>query len=59
MSVDKEYILKNFEFVPMKPGYNRIKDMESMRKQGFTFAEIGKKYGISRQRVHQILKKVR
>lgn len=34
----------------------RIKEMADMRKCGFTFAEIGEKYGISRQRVHQILK---
>ncbi len=37
----------------------RNKEIAIMRDCGFTFAEIGKKYGLSRQRVHQILNKKR
>lgn len=34
---------------------NQNKEMAMMRDSGFTFAEIGAKYGLSRQAVHQIL----
>ena len=32
------------------------KAIKSLRKQGMTFQEIGTRFGISRQRVHQILR---
>ena len=35
----------------------RNKEMAFMRECGFTFAEIGAKYGLSRQGVQQILKR--
>ena len=37
----------------------RNKEMAHMRDCGFTFAEIGAKYGLSRQGVQQILKRKR
>ena len=37
----------------------RNKEMAHMRDCGFTFAEIGKKYGLSRQGVQQALKRKR
>ena len=33
----------------------RIKKMINLRKKGLSYRQIGKKFGISRQRVHQIL----
>lgn len=36
----------------------KIKEMESMYKERYTLREIGEKYKISRQRVHQLLKKL-
>lgn len=36
---------------------SRNSEMAFMRACGFTFAEIGAKYGLSRQRVHKILSK--
>ena len=48
------------EYVPLcgtgRGDYVRKKEMADMRDCGFTLREIGEKYGISRQRVHQILK---
>ena len=41
----------------MNPKYVRKKDMLKLRESGMTYDEIGKKYGISRQRVQQIIKK--
>lgn len=35
----------------------RAKEMRAMATQGYTLGEIGSKYGITRQRVSQILKK--
>ena len=34
----------------------RLRDMKAMRAAGKTLAEIGAKYGISRERVRQLLK---
>ncbi len=34
----------------------RKAELQAMRDGGFTLSEIGGKYGLSRQRVHQILK---
>ena len=47
------------EFVPLiaNDTKTRNKEMAFMRDCGFTFDEIGEKYGLSRQRVHQILNK--
>ena len=33
----------------------RTKEMQDFRESGMTYEEIGKKFGLSRQRVHQIL----
>lgn len=33
-------------------------EIKNLRKQGLTYEEIGKKYGLSRQRVEQICKKL-
>ena len=33
----------------------RIKEMINLRKLGLTYREIGKRFGVSRQRIHQIL----
>ena len=33
----------------------RVNKMKSMRKEGYTFQEIGKEFGVSKQDVHQIL----
>ena len=38
---------------------NRKEQMREYRKAGLTYEHIGKIYGISRQRVHQILNKKR
>lgn len=35
----------------------RVKDMTYLREGGATYEEIGKRFGISRQRVHQIISK--
>lgn len=35
----------------------RIKDMIYLREGGMTYEEIGKQFGISKQRVHQIMSK--
>lgn len=50
------------EYVPLcgtgRYGFDaRQKEMQYMRDNGFTLNEIGEKYGISRQRVYQILNK--
>jgi hypothetical protein len=34
---------------------SRVRGMVAMRRGGNTYALIGKRYGISRQRVHQLL----
>ena len=34
---------------------DQVKDMFSMRLEGFTLLEIGEKYGISKERVRQLL----
>lgn len=39
-----------------KRGIKEVKDMIHMESQGFTLSEIGSKYGITRQRVSQIIK---
>jgi DNA-directed RNA polymerase sigma subunit (sigma70/sigma32) len=36
----------------------RKEEMKALRSQGLTYQEIGKRYGISRERVRQILSKV-
>jgi transcriptional regulator NrdR family protein len=36
---------------------HRKKEMQSLRESGMSYADIGKKFGVSRQRVHQILSK--
>lgn len=33
----------------------RVNKMKAMRKEGYTFQEIGKEFGVSKQDVHQIL----
>jgi transcriptional regulator len=35
----------------------RNNELIDLRKQGLTLHEIGKKYGVSRQRIHFILKR--
>ena len=35
----------------------QVKDMFSMRLDGFTLSEIGEKYGVSKERVRQLLSK--
>lgn len=35
----------------------KIEDIKKMRRKGFTLREIGEKYAVSRQRIHQILEK--
>lgn len=35
----------------------RINEMQSLRESGMTYEEIGKKFGLSKQRVHQIMSK--
>jgi predicted DNA-binding protein (UPF0251 family) len=37
----------------------RFNEMQIFRESGMTYEEIGKKFGLSRQRVHQILKENR
>lgn len=37
----------------------RLKEMRDFRESGMTYEQIGKKFGLSRQRVHQILKENR
>ena len=36
---------------------DRNNELYELRKQGLTLQEIGKKYGVSRQRVHRIIKR--
>lgn len=36
----------------------RNEEIKELREQGLTYEEIGKKYGLSRQRVEQICKKL-
>ena len=38
-------------------GRNRVEAFEKLRKEGLTLEQIGKRFNISRQRVHQILNK--
>jgi len=38
-----------------KEAEKRLKEMKKLHKKGLTYEEIGKKYKLSRQRVHQIL----
>ncbi len=37
--------------------FETIKEMKLMRECGETYAEIGKKFGVSRQRAHQLVSK--
>ena len=39
-----------------RPNASRAKKMVRMRADGWTYAAIGKKYKVSRQRAHQIVK---
>jgi hypothetical protein len=39
-----------------RPNATRAKKMVRMRADGWTYAAIGKKYKVSRQRAHQIVK---
>lgn len=49
--------MKNFsKYHPITP-QQRFEDMKKMRDIGFSYGRIGKAFGISRQRVHQIFKK--
>lgn len=41
---------------PKKPNIERYNQMCEMRNDGKTYREIGQKFGISRQRVWEILK---
>jgi len=43
--------LRNIKKIPMSI-------IKKMKNQGKTFVEIGKKFGVSRQRIHQIFKKL-
>lgn len=50
----------NFDFNKIKnknrKNFKRNQEIKELRKQGLTYEEIGKRYGISRQRVEQICK---
>jgi DNA-directed RNA polymerase sigma subunit (sigma70/sigma32) len=37
----------------------RAKTINKLYTEGWTLAEIGKKYGVTRQRIHQIISKQR
>jgi len=51
----REY--KKIDFSDFSFSNNRVLDMKNMRDIGYTLEEIGKFYGISRERVRQILDK--
>lgn len=64
LSPDKIQILENlngWEWGPLKPGpatnHNRNSEILRMRGQGMTLRQIADSYDLSRQRVHQIVKK--
>lgn len=65
ITVDKVQILENligWEWGPLKPGpatnYSRNSEILQMRGQGMTLRQIADSYDLSRQRVHQIVKKI-
>jgi DNA-binding CsgD family transcriptional regulator len=39
--------------------FAKREEVKRLREEGKTYAQIGKEIGISRQRVHQLLKEVR
>lgn len=53
--------LPGWEWGPLRPGprsdTQRDSDILKMRESGMSLAAIGEKYGLSRQRIHQIIKK--
>jgi hypothetical protein len=64
LSIEKQTILSNlpgWEWGPLKPGpssdSNRNSEILQMRSQGMTLRQIADSYDLSRQRVHQIVKK--
>ena len=64
MAAEKVQILENlagWTWGPLKPGpatnYNRNSEILQMRGQGMTLRQIADSYDLSRQRVHQIVKK--
>ena len=36
----------------------KISDMKSLHEKGFNYEEIGRKYGVSKQRVHQLKQEI-
>lgn len=65
MAADKVEILENlagWTWGPLKPGpatnFNRNSEILQMRSQGMTLRQIADSYDLSRQRVHQIVKKI-
>lgn len=39
----------------MKADQNRLKDIKVLRRKGLTYQHIANLYGVSRQRIHQML----
>lgn len=48
----------NFNPKELKDEDYRKNDMLNLRERGLTYEEIGKQFGISKQRVHQIINEV-
>ena len=50
----------NFDFNAIKnrKNFKRNEEIKELRKQGLTYEEIGKRYGLSRQRIEQICKEI-
>jgi DNA-directed RNA polymerase sigma subunit (sigma70/sigma32) len=42
---------------PLERRKDRVEAFEKLRKEGLTLEQIGERFKLSRQRVHQILKK--
>lgn len=65
IAAEKVQILENltgWSWGPLKPGpatnHNRNSEILQMRSQGMTLRQIADSYDLSRQRVHQIVKKI-
>lgn len=56
-------VLTGWEWGPLRPGPHsdtvRDGDIMAMRESGMSLAAIGSEYGLSRQRIHQIINKER
>lgn len=55
----RAYEAIGFQWAPRGPKREVVRDAEikELRRSGLSLAVIGEKYGLSRQRVHQILKR--